>query len=450
MARSGLTRREAPDLAPRGRDDRAIARLRAHAEPLPEIDSAAFGALFDRYGDARVVLIGEATHGTSDFYRARAEITRRLIERHGFSIVAIEADWPDAAAIDRYVRQRPAPLPLEAAFTRFPMWMWRNEEVAEFVAWLQSWNAARAPELRVELRGLDVYSLRTSIDAVLRYLDSVDTEAAKAARERYSCLTPWQADPALYGRAVLLGEDPCENEVIGQLKALLQRRLDAAAGDGEALFDAERNARVVRAAEQYYRLMYRSSAESWNLRDRHMFETLQALLERRGPGAKAVVWAHNSHVGNADATAPGWSGEINIGALSRRAWGRDAVLIGQGTDRGTVAAAHDWDGPVEIMTVLPSRPDSWEQAFLHAGVDASLTDWRDPARAALRLALSEPRLERAIGVVYRPQSERMSHYFEAVLAEQFDAWLWFAETRAVQPLGEEVGEGIPETYPFGL
>ena len=434
--------------------------LRQHAERLPEPERAeAFGAPFDGFGGARVVLLGEATHGTAEFYRARAAITRQLIVEHGFNIVAVEADWPDAAYIDRYVRHL-APVPAaRPAFQRFPTWMWRNEEVLAFIDWLRLHNESLPPERRAAFRGLDVYSLGASIEAVLGYLDQIDPNAAAGARRRYGCLTPWQDEPAAYGRAVLYGQkDPCEDKTVEQLNDLLAHRLDYIRQDGEAFFDAAQNARIVRAAERYYRIMYRGGAESWNLRDRHMFDTLKALLEAGGPGkphgGKAVVWAHNSHIGNAAATAMGWQGEFNIGELCRTAFGDDAVLIGFGTDRGTVAAADDWDGEMRVKTVLPARPDSWEFAFRKAGIARSLTDWRRSAGAAARRqlaeALAEPRQERAIGVVYRPQSEFLSHYFEAVLADQFDAYVWFEETKAVTPLAAGRAHGAPETYPFGV
>jgi erythromycin esterase-like protein len=429
----------------------AAAVVRARCETLPPIGEAdAFGAAFDRFAGAKVVLLGEASHGTSEFYRARAAITRRLIERHGFTIVAAEADWPDAARIDAYVRHH-APFPgREKAFARFPTWMWRNVEVRDFAQWLRARNEPLAPERRAEFRGLDVYSLNGSIEAVLRYLDTVDPAAAKDARGRYGCLSPWQSDPARYGRAVVTGEKrPCDQALLDQLQALLARRLDYVDGSGEAYFDAVQNARIVRAAEHYYRIMYEGSTASWNLRDRHMFETLQHVLDRRGCDAKAVVWAHNSHIGNAAATAMGWQGEFNIGELCRTAYRDDAVLIGFGTDRGTVAAASDWDEPMEIKQVRPSRPDSHERVFRETGISCSLTEIRGGDRA-LREVLSEPRLERAIGVVYRPETERYSHYFEAVLAEQFDAYVWFEETRAVTPLPAGHETGVPETYPFGV
>lgn len=426
--------------------------LHRYAERLPPPERAdEFGAFFDRFGDARLVLLGEATHGTSEFYRARAAITRRLIEHHGFNIVAVEADWPDAARIDDYVRHQ-APRPRRGdVFVRFPTWMWRNSEVLEFADWLRSHNAASAEDLRASFHGLDVYSLSESIHAVLAYLDTVDPEAATDARLRYGCLTPWQDEPAHYGRAVVHGgRASCEDRAVAQLRELLAHRIDYLGSDGEAWFDAVQNARIVRAAERYYRAMYRSSTESWNLRDRHMFDTLQALLSHRGDGAKAVVWAHNSHVGNAAATAMGWQGEFNIGELCRMAYGDDAVLIGFGTDTGTVAAANDWGADMQIKTVMPARADSYEHAFRRAGLARTLTEWRSADRRDLAVLLRQPLLERAIGVVYRPETERLSHYFEAVLAEQFDAWVWFEQTNAVTPLGHERPHGAPETWPFGL
>ncbi|WP_312479514.1 erythromycin esterase family protein [Stutzerimonas nitrititolerans] len=428
------------------------AALREAAEPLPDIDSEAFGALFDRFGNARVVLIGEASHGTHEFYRARAAITRRLIEQHGFTIVAAEADWPDAGQIDRYVRDLGPSAWRERAFARFPTWMWRNAEVAEFAGWLHGYNQTLAKTRRVEFRGLDVYSLCHSIGEVLGYLERTDPQLAQEARERYACFSPWQGEPAMYGHLVERdGKTPCEDVVADQLEQLLGQRLARFAEDDEAFFDATQNARVIRSAEQYYRAMYRGRADSWNLRDRHMFDTLRALLTHRGKDARAVVWAHNSHIGDARATGMGWGGRFNLGELCRIAFGKAAVLLGMGTDRGQVAAADHWDGEMHIKDVLPSRADSWEGQFLRAGIPASLTDWRGAERQALRELLAEPLLARAIGVIYRPQTERQSHYSQAVLSEQYDAYLWFEQTRAVTPLpGRPATGGEDDTFPFGV
>lgn len=428
--------------------------LRAGAENLPGLDAPDFASAFDRFADARIVLLGEATHGTHEFYAARAKITRHLIERHGFNIVAVEGDWPDIARIDGYVRASSVRPAGGEPFARFPTWMWRNQEVQAFADWLRGHNATLPKEQRTSLRGLDVYSLGQSIQAVITYLDQHCPEAAPEARRRYGCLTPWQDEPQHYGRAVEYGGlAKCEDAMVAQLQSLLARRMELSAKDGpaagEAFLDAEQNARIARAAEQYYRLMYRGGVESWNLRDRHMFDTLQTLMAHTRD-AGAVVWAHNSHVGDASATAMGWQGEFNIGELVRKAYGDQAVLIGFGTDRGTVAAASDWGADMQIMNVTPARDDSWEGAFRRTGLARSLTDWRGGRNRELVSALSQARLERAIGVVYRPRSELTSHYFKAVLAEQFDAWVWFEETRAVTPLGHQRPQGAPEIWPFGL
>jgi protein-L-isoaspartate(D-aspartate) O-methyltransferase len=426
--------------------------IREAAEPLPALDDPAFGRMFDRFATARVVLLGEATHGTSEFYRARAAITRRLIEQHGFTIVAVEADWPDAAAIDRYVRHKAPLSATQPAFQRFPTWMWRNAEVDEFLDWLRAHNEGLAPEVRAGFFGLDIYNMNASIRAVIDYLDKVDAEAARVARERYGCLTPWQKDPATYGRAALsAGYAKCESAIVATLGDLLEKQLEYQREDSEGFFDAAQNARLVAAAERYYRVMYYGAAESWNLRDRHMFATLEQLLAWRGAAAKAVVWAHNSHIGNAAATEMGqMRDEINIGQLCRERFGTEAVLIGFGTDVGTVACASDWDAPMEIKQVRPAHRDSYERLCRDSGVEQFLADVREGHAPALRDSLRYPRLERAIGVIYRPETELASHYFDASLPDQFDAYVWFRQTRAVTPLPATPRKGVPDTYPFGL
>ena len=427
--------------------------LAAASEPLPAIDDPAFAEAFDRFADARILLLGEASHGTSEFYRARAAITRRLIERHGFTIVAVEADWPDGAAIDRYVRLRPPPASAEPPFQRFPTWMWHNREVAAFADWLREHNRDRSAEARAGFFGLDLYSLHASIRAVLAYLDRVDPDAAAIARERYGCLGPFGADPASYGRmAVTEGYAHCEQAVVEQLRQLLEKARDYRAADGEDFLDAAQNARLIANAEAYYRAIYYGAAESWNLRDRHMFETLDLLLRSHGENAKAVVWAHNSHIGDARATEMGQSrGELNVGQLCREQYGHEACAIGFGTHGGTVAAATDWGGEMEIKRINPSRPGSYEALFHASGHARSLLDLREGERPDARAILMEPRLERFIGVIYRPDTERWSHYASASLPEQFDAWVWFDETSTVAPLGDRpVAEDLPDTYPFGL
>ncbi len=430
-----------------------IARLIAEAsEPISDIDGAELGPLLERIGDARVVLLGEATHGTSEFYRMRARITRELIMHRGFTIVAVEADWPDAARVDHYVRHLPGPPAPWKAFTRFPTWMWRNREVSEFTHWLRAYNGAiEARERRVGFYGLDLYSLYTSVDAVLRYLDGVDAEAAAVARRRYGCLTPWQGDPATYGRAVVTGGfRGCEKPAVAMLRDMLDKRLAYQMSDGAAYLDALQNARLVADAERYYRVMYYGARESWNLRDQHMFETLQTVLAFLGPEAKAVVWEHNSHVGDASATEMGARGELNVGQLCRAEYGDRAHLVGFGTDHGTVAAATDWDAPMEVKRVRPAHAESYERLCHESGRPAFVLPLRRPRRDAVREELMAPRLERAIGVVYRPETELQSHYFQAVLPVQFDEYVWFDETRAVTPLATVETHGVPDTYPFGL
>jgi protein-L-isoaspartate(D-aspartate) O-methyltransferase len=426
--------------------------IRAAAEPLPDFDDPAFGKLFDRFAHSRVVLLGEASHGTSEFYRARDAITRRLVEAHGFDIVAVEADWPDAASIDRYVRHTATRAPREPAFQRFPTWMWRNVEVERFVSWLRTFNQARAHDERAGFYGLDLYSLNTSIRAVIDYLDGVDPEAAQIARRRYGCLTPWSKEPAQYGHmALTAGYALCERPVTDMLRALLDKRLEYSRADGERYFDAAQNARLVRDAEAYYRAMYYGSADSWNLRDTHMFETLQHLLEAGGKGSRAVVWAHNSHIGDARHTEMGQQrDELNIGQLCREHYGDQAALIGFGTHAGTVAAARNWDEDMQVMPVRGSLPGSYERLYHEAGVERCLTDLRAGQHPDLRDRLTPAQLERFIGVIYRPDTERWSHYTDAQLPRQFDAYVWFERTRAVTPLSHEHGSGMPETWPFGL
>jgi protein-L-isoaspartate(D-aspartate) O-methyltransferase len=415
----------------------AVSKLIAEcAEPIDGIEGAPLEGLLERIGEARVVLLGEATHGTSEFYRMRARITQQLVLRHGFRAVAVEADWPDAAAVDRYARGLPPRPRSWVPFSRFPTWMWRNRETQELIEWLRAYNAEMTePERKVSFSGLDLYSMYTSAYEVVRYLDRVDPIAARSARERYGRLTPWQDDPAAYGRAALVGRmQSAEHDVIAMLRDLLGKRLEYAAPDGEEFFDAAQNARVVAGAEAYYRAMYYGSAASWNLRDRHMFDTLRSILAHRGDDAKIVVWEHNSHVGDAAATEMAVRGEHNIGHLCRQAFGDGVYIVGLGTDHGIVAAAHDWGEPMERMVVRPSRADSYERLCHDSGVPAFLLHLREPVRDELRDELAEPRLERAIGVVYRPETELQSHYFQAILPAQFDEYVWFDETDAVDAL----------------
>ena len=427
------------------------------AEPLPDIDDRTFSEFFDRFADARVVLLGEASHGTSEFYRARAAISRRLIAHHGFNIVAAEADWPDAATVDRHVRHRPWREGELSAFERFPTWMWRNREFDAFVRWMRQHNEQRPYERMCGFYGLDLYNLSASMRAVIDFLEEKDPELARLAHRRYGCLDPWAENPALYGRNALIeGYARCEVGVVQMLKDLLQKQIDCFAEECDEWLDAAANARLVKDAEAYYRVMYHGSAESWNLRDSHMFDTLNMILDAKGSGSKAIVWAHNSHIGNAKFTDMGMHrDELNIGQLAKDRFGHDARLIGFGTHSGTVAAADDWDEPMKIKKVQPSLPESYERICHESEVPKFLLDLREGKRDE-RLAgeLMEPRLERFIGVIYRPETERWSHYSQAILPKQFDGYVWFDESEAVSPLPAELRPGeapsVEETYPFGL
>ncbi|MFP5329333.1 MAG: erythromycin esterase family protein [Alphaproteobacteria bacterium] len=427
--------------------------IRRAAEPLPDIDDDRFAAFFDRYSDARVVLLGEASHGTSEFYRARAEISKRLIAHHGFNIVAVEADWPDAATIDRYVRHRRKREGETRAFERFPTWMWRNREMDGFIRWLRRHNNGRQYEEMTGFYGLDLYNLQASMRAVIDFLSREDPEAARVAKTRYGCLEPWAENPARYGaNALYEGYGRCEEPVVAMLAELMKRNFDCLSEECDEWLDAASNARLVKNAEAYYRVMYHGAAESWNLRDTHMFEALVQLLEAKGPKSKAIVWAHNSHIGNAAFTEMGQArGELNIGQLVKERFDSQARLIGFGTHTGTVAAADDWDEPMRVKAVRPSLPESYERACHDSKLPRFLLDLRaEEIGRDLREALTEPKLERFIGVIYRPETERWSHYSECILPRQFDAWVWFDETKAVTPLPGEQRPGEDETYPFGL
>jgi erythromycin esterase-like protein len=425
-------------------------------------DRTDFDLLLDRIANAQIVLIGEASHGTHEFYRIRGEITKRLIRERGFAAVAAEADWPDAYRVNRYVRGRAGDRDAGEAlsgFERFPQWMWRNADVLDFVGWLREYNDGQRPGDRVGFYGLDLYSLHASMDAVLEYLRIVDPEAAERAKARYACFDRFGDDPQNYGYAASLGlSTTCEREVISQLVELRRAAAAYAARDGRVaaddLFFAQQNAQVVRDAERYYRAMFGSRVESWNLRDQHMSESLQSLMEflgRERPRAKIVVWAHNSHLGDARATEMGAHGELNVGQLVRQRYGPNAVAVGFTTYGGTVTAASDWGGSAERKVVRPALEDSYEALFHEMGMGNVLIDLHDVAGP--QPPLHRSRLERAIGVIYLPETERQSHYFRAVVTQQFDVLLHYDITRAVEPMERtsvwERGE-LPETYPTAL
>lgn len=425
-------------------------------EPAPD----GVDPLIEAIGDAPLVLIGEASHGTHEFYRTRAEITRALILRKGFNLVAVEADWPDAYRVNRWVRHASAESGADGAladFTRFPRWMWRNRDVVEFIEWVRAHNAARAEPARAGFYGLDLYSLHASIEAVLTYLRKVDPVAAARARYRYSCFEDFAEDTQSYGYAATFGlTRSCEDDAVAQLVDLRRRAAEYASRDGriaaDEYFFAEQNARLVRNAEEYYRAMFGGRVESWNLRDTHMMETLEALmthLRQMSGDARAVVWAHNSHLGDARATEMGESGELNLGQLVREKYGGRAWLIGFTTHTGAVTAASNWGEPAQRKRVRQSLPGSYERLFHEAGLDRFLLVLRE---GAAHDALRDNRLERAIGVIYRPESERASHYFRARLSEQFDAVLHIDQTSALEPLERWAYDEIdlPETYPSGM
>jgi protein-L-isoaspartate(D-aspartate) O-methyltransferase len=423
------------------------------SEHFARIDHVNLDNLLERIGDSRLVLLGEASHGTAEFYEMRARITRELIEKKGFNIIAVEADWPDAAHIDHYIHgSSPDPLLESKPFSRFPTWMWANHSVLEFTHWLKAHNEKiYSPEEETGFYGLDLYSMFSSMEAVLNYLEKVDPETAEVARLRYGCLMPWASDPAMYGQVAITRQyRECEKDVLDTLQNLMKKRVDYSRADGEQFFNAEQNARLVANAERYYRTMYYAENNSWNQRDQHMFETLQSVLKFRGPTSKAVIWEHNSHVGDARATQMSARGEFNIGQLVRQEYGDNAYLIGFGTDHGTVAAASEWGGPMEVKQVQPSHIDSYERVCHETMTDNFLLPLRIPLQEITRKKLLAERLERAIGVIYRPETELQSHYFYASLPRQFDEYIWFDETRAVEPLTRETIKDLPGTFPFGL
>lgn len=448
------------------KDRNIIEALRREARPF---DGTDFDYLLECIGEASIVLLGEATHGTREFYRLRAEISKRLIVEKGFDAIAVEADWPDALRVSRYVQHGGDDMTAEGAlsgYKRFPQWMWRNHEVVDLVNWLRVHNAHVASSARrIGFHGLDLYSLQQSMHAVIAYLDEADPEAAKRARERYACIDHMAEDPQHYGYATTFGmKEDCEKEVLRQLMELTRqadahvRQLGGQVPD--ELFYAQQNARVARNAETYYRSMFRRRDESWNVRDSHMAETLEALREhigqRTGRPGKIVVWAHNSHLGDARATEMGEQGQLNLGQLVRERYRpEDTFLLGFTTHTGSVTAASDWDGAAELKQVVPSRPDSVERLMHDTSVATGMGQFLLPIRGhdSVLARLPSRYLERAIGVIYRPDTERHSHYFQADAARQFDALVHVDRSTALRPLERSAlwrHDEVPETYPSGL
>ncbi len=425
-------------------------RLSQVAIQFGPIQSIPVGGLLRRIGNARIVMMGEASHGSSEFYAARALITRQLIERFHFNFIAIEGDWPDAARIDHFTREKRHRAAEWRSFARFPEWMWRNDEVRVFVDWLRQWNLNQAESARVGFHGLDLYSLYLSIEEVLSYLKSRDPSLYQQTLNRYRCLTPYRDDPVGYARVALKrGFQGCEDEVLAVLSDLHARRREFSVNDGERLFDAQQNASLVASAEEYYRTMFFGDSNAWNLRDTHMFSTLENILAHYGENSRGIVWAHNSHVGDSNATDMSLRGEYNIGRLARSRYGQKLYSIGFGTHQGTVMAASDWGGTAEVKPVRPSLEGSYERAFHDSGIHRALVPLRRGDSELTHLLLPR-RLQRAIGVIYRPETERQSHYYYASLPRQFDEYIWFDESRAVTPLTVRSVAGLPDTYPFGI
>lgn len=446
--------------------DGVIAAIEKFAQPVGEA-LYEYDPIIKAANGKQFVLLGEATHGTAEFYRARAQITQRLIQEQGFDAVVVEADWPDAYTVNRFTSGRDSITAEQAldVFERFPAWMWRNRDMLHFVDWLRTYNKeflSRGTRKKhpVSFYGLDLYSLSRSIHSVVDYLERIDPLAAARARARYACFDQFADDPQAYGYASGLGlTDSCEKAIIAQLVEMQKRSYDYMSRNGmigeDEYFSAEQNARVVHHAEEYYRSLFSRHANSWNLRDKHMFETLQDIsLHLRwllGREAKIIVWAHNSHVGNAAATSMASRGEYNLGQLLREVEGRNAMLVGFSTATGTVTAAHDWDGPPETMKIVPPFAGSYEELFSLVQRRNFILDLREPNE--MLDALREPRLQRAIGVVYRPDTERVSHYYHARLPEQFDFLIHLEETTAVEPLEGKMrwaSRELEDTFPFGL
>ena len=427
-------------------DDQIVDQIKAKAFAFESIKKYPVDELLDRIGDAKVVLLGEASHGTSEFYLARQEITKALIEKKGFNFVSAEADWSDAEQINSYVRNIHSEIDW-MPFSRFPQWMWKNKEMLNFVEWLKKFNSNH--KNKIGFYGLDLYGLENSINLVIDFLEHKDINLANLAISRYECIAPYMSDPALYGKMVLSDQlVSCEDEILKMLVDLLKNKYRL--NHSPEYFYAYQNANVVVDAEQYYKAMYYGSAESWNLRDFHMFHTLKTLLSYYGPDTKAVVWAHNSHIGNALATEMYSRGEINIGHLCKEHFGEKSYHIGFGTHTGTVAAAHNWGDDMEIMKVNESLSNSYENLCHKTQISSFTLPLKEKhSGKTLRKLLNTPKLERAIGVMYRPRTERLSHYFHAVLPSQFDEYIWFDTSKAVTPItATNVTPKLLESHPL--
>jgi erythromycin esterase-like protein len=448
MERSGLNEARRHFSSPREKGE-VIEITRTSAEPFSSTESASFDGLLSRIGDAKVVLLGESTHGTSEFYQMRTRISQELITKKGFNSIAIEADWPDAEQLNRFIRHLPHGLNEKKVFKRFPAWMWKNEEFHSFVTWLRKYNkdVNASGANPVNLFGLDLYNLHHSIEAVLSYLEKKDPKLAQLAKRQYNCLLSWGEDVTNYGWAVESGiGKPCEDEVVAVLLELLELYSKEKSPDSEEFVPVFQNAVSVADAEEYYRAVFHGAAASWNIRDRHMFETLETILTLQGEGTKVIVWAHNSHVGNAAATQMREFGELNLGQLCKERYKEGAYSIGLGTHRGTVAAASYWGGEMKVKEVKASHPESIER-LLH---DTRIPSFFLPLRGEVKEALMMRLLWRAIGVIYLPETELSSHYLQTLFSDQFDEYIWFDHTHAITPTSLKSLPLQADLYPFGL
>jgi erythromycin esterase len=431
-----------------GAEARLEEEIQRIARPLGQPDH--LDPLIEAIGDARYVLLGEATHGTSEFYTWRTEISKRLIVEKEFSFIAVEGDWPDCYSVNRFVKGREGESATDVlhAFSRWPTWMWANREVVDLVRWLKIHNDRLPAAQQAGFFGLDVYSLWDSMHAVVDYLERLDPDLARGARRAYSCFEPYEEDAQEYARATALVPTSCEEEAVRILAALRSKSSELKEDGADAYFNAEQNALVARNAERYYRTMVRGGPASWNVRDHHMVETLERLMAHHGPRARAIVWEHNTHVGDARFTDMARSGMVNVGQLVRQHHGREGVcIVGFGTDRGTVMAASGWGEPMQRMTVPAAREGSYENAITRSGAGDSLLLFGDASVDAL----SELRGHRAIGVVYDPRTEHWGNYVPTVLPRRYDAFVFIEETTAVDALHlpARIDGEVPETYPTG-
>ena len=420
--------------------------------------------LLDRIGDARYVLLGEASHGTSEYYTWRTELSKRLIREKGFSFIAVEGDWPDCYCVNRFAKNfrssGTSALDVLHAFERWPTWMWANREIVELVDWLRRYNdQRRVPDDRkVGFYGLDVYSLWDSMRAVVDYLERIDPHLAGGARRAYRCFEPYGEDEQEYARATYLVPTSCEDEAVSVLRRLRERAPEYAQDGREAYFNAEQNAFVAKNAELYYRTMVRGGSQSWNVRDHHMVDTLDRLMahhQRFNPGAKAIIWEHNTHIGDARFTNMAAAGMVNVGQLVRQAHDEDGVvLVGFGSHHGSVIAADEWGAPMRRMPVPDARHESWEEVMHeavanHGAASSALLVFADADDGGIP-ELDQPIAHRAIGVVYDPDHERWGNYVPTLIPRRYDAFIYIDETHALSPLHMPVKVGeVPETFPSG-